>query len=206
MVHFYDVSREIENGMIVFPGNPSPRIERYATIPQNPTNESIIMMGSHTGSHVDAKLHIQNDAVSSLSIPLRTCFGKCKVFDLTDVESEIRRERLLKYSIQPDDIILLKTKNSQYNQFTYDYVHLKMDAAEYLVNCRVKTLGFDYLTVKKYGGDDDVHSLLINNLTLFEGLDLSVVREDEYFFVGFPIRINCDGSPARVVLVKDFNV
>jgi kynurenine formamidase len=40
----------------------------------------------------------------------------------------------------------------------------------------VKTLGFDYLSVKKFGSDYDVHKVLIDNLTLFEGLNLSQVR------------------------------
>jgi arylformamidase len=76
-----------------------------------------------------------------------------------------------------------------------------MDAAKQLVNSGVKTLGFDYLSVKKYGTDDDVHSLLINNLTLFEGLNLSEVSEGEYIFAGLPLRIDCDGAPARVILI-----
>ena len=77
-----------------------------------------------------------------------------------------------------------------------------MDAAQFLIEVGVKTLGFDYLSVKKYGADDDVHSLLIENLTLFEGLDLSRVSEGEYVFSGFPLRIDCDGSPARVILIE----
>jgi len=57
--------------------------------------------------------------------------------------------------------------------------------------------------VKKYGGDDEVHEVLINNLTLFEGLNLAEVPEGEYTFIGLPLRINCDGAPARVILVED---
>ena len=77
-----------------------------------------------------------------------------------------------------------------------------MDAAKYLVEVGVKTLGFDYLSVKKFGGDDDVHEMLINNLTLFEGLDLSKVPDGEYIFLGLPLRMNTDGAPARVILVE----
>jgi arylformamidase len=39
-----------------------------------------------------------------------------------------------------------------------------MDAAEYMVNRSVKTLGFDYLSVKKFGGDREVHGMLISHL------------------------------------------
>jgi arylformamidase len=87
-------------------------------------------------------------------------------------------------------------------QFRSDYVHVKLDAAKYLVEVGVKTFGFDYLSVKKPEGDDEVHEVLISNLTLFEGLNLAEVSEGEYTFIGLPLRIDCDGAPARVVLVE----
>ena len=50
--------------------------------------------------------------------------------------------------------------------------------------------------------NDEVHELLINNLTLFEGLNLSEVSAGEYLFVGLPLRIVCDGAPARAILIE----
>jgi arylformamidase len=204
MVKFYDVSLPIKEGMIVYPGNPEPMIRKYSSIPQNKVNESLITLGSHTGTHVDSKLHIQKEADGVEVIPLESLYGKCRVLDLTHVESEIHRGDLEGAQIQDGDIILLKTKNSKrgYEEFRKDYVHVKLDAAEYLVEAGVKTLGCDYLSVKKFGGDDEVHHVLINNLTLFEGLNLAEVHEGEYIFIGLPLRISCEGSPARVLLVE----
>ena len=197
MFKFYDISIQIQEKMTVYPGNPSPKITQYSSIPTHVTNESLICLGSHTGSHVDSKRHIRNNSEGAATLPLDSLYGKAKVFDLTSVENEIHKQDLEKYKIERNDIILLKTKNSRkYNQFTTDFVHIKMDAAQYLVNSGVKTLGFDYLSVKKYGGDDDVHGLLIDNLTLFEGLNLAEVPEGEYVFAGLPLRIDCDGAPA----------
>src|SRR5690606_34025036 len=132
-------------------------------------------------------------------------YGKCKVFDLVHVENEIHRQDLETFEIHPRDIVLPKTRNSTlgYVKFLENYVHLKMDAAEYLVNAGVKTLGFDYLSVKKPDGDDEVREILINNTTLFLGLSLAGVQEGEYTFLGLPLRINTDGAPARVILVKE---
>ena len=205
MVKFYDVSLPIREGMIVYPGNPGPSIKRYSSIPQKKVNESLITLGSHTGTHVDSKLHIQNGVDGTEALPLDGFYGKCKVLDLTHVENEIHQEDLKGYQIKKGDIILLKTRNSKrgYRQFRSDFVHVKLDAAEYLVNVGVKTLGFDYLSVKKFGGDAEVHEVLINNLALFEGLNLSEVPEGEYTFIGLPLRVSCDGAPARVILVED---
>jgi arylformamidase len=202
MIKIYDISIPIREKMTVYPGNPSPKISQYSSIPTNVTNESLICLGSHTGSHVDSKRHIQNTVEGTASLPLDSLYGNAKVLDLSNVENEIHKKDLEKYKIEKDDIILLKTKNSQkYDQFTTDFVHIKMDAAQHLLNSGVKTLGFDYLSVKKYGADDDVHSLLINNLTLFEGLNLADVPEGEYIFAGLPLLIDCDGAPARVILI-----
>lgn len=205
MVKFYDVSLPIREGMIVYQGNPEPSIKRYSSIPQKKVNESLITLGSHTGTHVDSKLHIQNGVDGTEALPLDGFYGKCKVLDLTHVENEIHQEDLKGYQIKKGDIVLLKTRNSKrgYRQFRSDFVHVKLDAAEYLVNVGVKTLGFDYLSVKKFGGDDEVHEILINNLALFEGLNLSEVPEGEYTFIGLPLRVSCDGAPARVILVED---
>jgi arylformamidase len=205
MQDFYDVSLEIKEGMIVFPGNPQPQIRLYASIPLNKTNESLICIGSHTGSHVDTQRHLRNEGTGSASIPLDSFYGKCKVLDLTKVEKEVHREDLEDHSIQAGDIVLLKTKNSLsgYREFREDYVHVKLDAAEYLVEAGVKTLGFDYLSVKKFGADDEVHKVLIDNLTLFEGLNLAEVPEGKYIFVGFPLKLDSDAAPARVILIKN---
>lgn len=204
MVKYYDVSLPINRGMIVYPGNPEPSIQQYSSIPQDKVNESLITLGSHSGTHVDSMYHIQNDSESVEALPLDSFYGKCKVFDLTHLDEAIHRADLEDYDIEAGDIVLLKTKNSKrgYKEFRRDFVHVKLDAAEYLVRVGVKTLGFDYLSVKKFGGDDEVHEVLIMNLTLFEGLNLAEVPKGEYTFIGLPLRISCDGAPARVILIE----
>ncbi|WP_235283380.1 MULTISPECIES: cyclase family protein [unclassified Methanosarcina] len=202
---FFDVSQLITEGMVVYPGNPKPLIERYASVPKDRVNESILTLGSHIGTHVDSRLHVRDGKEGVASLPLESFYGKCRVFDLVHVEEEIHRQDLEGFQIGPGDIVLLKTRNSTlgYVKFRENYVHLKMDAAEYLVNAGVKTLGFDYLRVKKLEGDDEVHELLINNMTLFEGLNLAGVHEGEYTFLGLPLLIDADGAPARVILVRE---
>lgn len=192
MVKFYDVSLQIRRGMIVYPGNPEPSIKRYSSIPQNKVNEYLITIGSHTGTHVDSKLHIHKDREGTEALPLNSFYGKCKVLDLTHVEKEIHRKDLERYQIHRGDIVLLKTRNSVrgHKEFNRGFVHVKLDAAEYLVKVGVKTLGFDYLSVKKFGGDDEVHEVLINSLTLFEGLNLAEVHDGEYTFLGLPLVSN----------------
>ncbi len=83
-------------------------------------------------------------------------------------------------------MILLKTENSrnQYEKFRMDFAHLTLDCAEYLVERGIKTLGMDYLSVKRFNADDEVHAVLISNLTLFEGLYLKHVDPGSYLSLG----------------------
>jgi arylformamidase len=191
--------------MVIYPGKPAPSIQRYASVSKNKVNESILTLGSHTGTHVESRLHLRDGREGVADLPLDHFYGKCRVFDLTLVEDEIHRQDLEKFEMEPVDIVLLKTRNSAlgYVKFLENYVHLKMDAAEYLVDAGIKTLGFDYLSVKKPEGDDEVRELLINNTTLFVGLNLAGIHEGEYTFLGLPLRIDTDGAPARVILVKE---
>ena len=142
MLKFYDISLLIQEKMIVYPGNPSPKISQYSSIPTNVTNESLICIGSHTGSHVDSKRHIQNSTEGAAALPLDSFYGKAKVFDLTNVESEIHKKDLEKYKIEKDDIILLKTKNSRkYNQFTTEFCSYKDGRGSIYCGFRDKNAG-----------------------------------------------------------------
>jgi len=200
----YDISMEIKEDMIVYPGNPSPKITRYANIPKQKTNESRIILGSHTGTHVDAPLHIKNNGISVKDMDLYSFYGECKVLDLTNSGREIKKEDLENKNIRKNQIILLKTRNSivKSKKFDKNFSYLSREGALYLLSKKIKAVGADYLSIKKYNQDDDVHELLINNMIVFEGLNLNAVSEGEYTFIGFPIKVDADGAPLRAVLIQ----
>lgn len=97
---FFDVSLPITEEMVVYPGKPSPSIQRYASVPRDNVNESTLTLGSHTGTHVESRLHLRDGRESAADLPLDHFYGKCKVFDLIHVENETtgRTLKYLKYS------------------------------------------------------------------------------------------------------------
>ena len=134
-----DISFTIEEGMIVYPGNPGPKIKQYKSVNEASTNESEIIIGSHTGTHIDTPLHVKNEGITADKIPV-DFFMVSVLIDLTDAGREIRKEHLLKYDneITEDLILLLKTENSlkHYNSFREDYTYISKEAAGYLVQRR----------------------------------------------------------------------
>ncbi|MEM3399739.1 MAG: cyclase family protein [Candidatus Micrarchaeia archaeon] len=203
----YDISMGIYEGMAVYPGDPPVKITRVKVMPANSSNVSLISMGSHTGTHVDAPAHIMNGAITVDSLPLEKMCGPCRLLDLMDVDGGIERQRIEKENIQEGEIILLKTKNSLhgYSDFREDFIHITPECAEFLAKTRIKALGVDYLSVQKYkAGNNFVHTAIINSgIILYEGLVLSNIKPGRYFFVGLPLKIRgCDGAPARCILIE----
>lgn len=106
-----DVSMEIEEGMIYYPGNPQPEIEKYREIPEDSTTESKICLGSHTGTHVDAPEHISEDGETAEELELQNFYGEAQVLELTGCTENVDRKDLEELDITAD-IVLLKTDNS----------------------------------------------------------------------------------------------
>lgn len=215
----FDISLPLDNKTLIYPGNPEMTIEPYRTVPEHPTNLSKISLGSHTGTHVDAPRHVDNEAIGVDKINLETCIGPCRVLDISGVEEKITISDLEKENIRQGERILVKTQNSLrgFCEFREDYIYLDGDAADYLAGQGIILFGIDGLSVKKRGGParhgkpgvaggEDVRphtSLLSKNIVIFEGLDLSGVDPGEYQFIGLPLRFtDLDGSPARAVLYK----
>jgi len=202
-----DISREVTTGMPVYSGNPTVKIVWKEKLPKASTNLSLIEMGSHTGTHVDAPRHVSNKGRGVDKIPLNQLVGKCRVLDLTKAGREIKKEHLTKYKIKKGEIILCKTKNSNmpFKKFNPDYTYIGVEASEYLRDKKIRTIGVDYLSVQKYhSGNQTVHkNFLTHNITIFEGLNLKNVKAGKYTFIGLPIKIKgCDGAPGRCLLVK----
>lgn len=200
-----DISLAVKEGMIVYPGNPKPRIEMTDGIT---STHSLLELGTHTGTHIDAPRHVFKKGKGVDKIQLTSLVGPCRVLNLTTVRESIKIADLNKFNIKKGERILVKTNNSKrgFKKFYDDYVYLDGDAADYLAEIGISLFGIDYLSVKKRGGlDQRPHTALLKKgIIIFEGLDLSGVVDEKYFFIGLPLKVgNIDGAPARAILVKN---
>ena len=201
----YDLSPEISEGMAVYKNKleKKPKLKVTRTIKEG-TNESRLEIDLHSGSHVDAPYHILQNGKTIEKINLDKFMGGAAVLDFTDVKKSINKKILLAKNFFVDDIVLLKTKNKSNKKFDFNFIYLEKTGAEYLVLKKVKAVGIDSLGIEKNQPNHETHKILLrNNIIVFEGLDLSKVKEGRYFFYGLPLKIRKgDGSPIRAVLVK----
>ncbi len=202
-----DISVPLRNEMVHWPGNPPVSIKRVKDITKGDTaNLSVISMGAHSGTHVDAPFHFLRQGQGIDNIPIDTLVGRARVLEIRDPES-IKAGELLQYHIRRGERILFKTRNSshvwQKDEFVEDFVFVSDDAAGFLVDRGVRLVGIDYLSVGsfKHGGSYVHKTLLSNGVWTIEGLNLSNVTPGKYDFICLPLRIvGGDGAPARAIL------
>ncbi|PIT92813.1 MAG: cyclase [Candidatus Harrisonbacteria bacterium CG10_big_fil_rev_8_21_14_0_10_42_17] len=204
-MNIIDISFPITKGMITYPKNPKFRVKSFST---GHSMISKIVLGTHTGTHVDVPRHVFKNGKTVEKMTLDSFFGSCKVFDFSNVCDAITVDHLSLHQIKKGDRVLIKTANSKrgFKKFYNDYVYLDGDAADWLAKKGIALFGIDALSVKKRGGSDQrPHtSLLKKNIPIVEGLDLSKVKGGNYTFIGLPLRLNgLDGSPVRAVLIKE---
>ena len=204
-----DVTVPVRSGMVHWPGDISISVEKRMDMAKgDAVTLSAITMGAHTGTHMDAPMHFIKDGKSLDALPFEATVGLARVIEIDDAVS-IEREALTSHEIQEGERILFKTRNSaidwQQNEFMEDYVYISPDAAGFLVERKVRTVGIDYLSVGALGPDGrETHRRLLGaGIWLIEGLDLSEIDAGTYQMICLPLRLqNTEGSPVRVILGK----
>lgn len=203
----YDVSMEIYEDMIVYKNKQEkrPKLRVAKDYITGNSYESVITMEMHTGTHIDAPLHMIEGGKTIESIGLEKLIRKCKVLDLTGIEDRITEEVLKEKEIQKGDFILLKTRNSFAKEFDFKFVYLEKSGAEYLKDVGVEGVGIDALGIERDQPGHETHKILLGQgVIIIEGLQLKEVEEGEYTLYAPPLKIrNVEAAPARVILIKE---
>jgi arylformamidase len=205
MPKIHDVSVSLMPGMPGFPGDPPFTIEVVQRLGESPCQLSRISLATHTGTHVDAPAHFVAGGATVDQLPLEILLGKARVLEVR-VRERVERADLEVLDLRDDLRVLLKTRMSGQllkPGFQEDHLYLTEDAAIYLVQAGIKLVGFDYLSIERFGSADFPahHALLEAGVVIVEGLDLSAVEPGEYDMTCLPLRVGGgDGAPARVVL------
>jgi arylformamidase len=199
----YDVSLPIYEGMPVYKNKPEKQ-PSFHTGQSGHVTETRIEMDVHTGTHVDAPLHMIPGGDTIETLPLEKLVRKAKVIDLTNASEAITGSDLEGKDIQTGDFVLFKTKNSWDTSFNFDFIYVNHEAAKVLTEIGVSGVGIDALGVERAQENHPTHKELFkNDVIIIEGLQLKEVPEGEYLMVAAPLKIRgLDASPARIVLIE----
>ncbi len=201
-----DISVALHPKLPTFPGDPG--FKRWLACDMSKggkTNNSHLDFGAHSGTHVDAPLHMIEGGADVTSFALDSLVGEAHVIEISDKHS-IKLAEIRGAGIAERSRVLFKTANSalwKRGEFEKNFVHLELDAARFLADLGTKLVGIDYLSVEKFGSAEfPVHQTLMRESTvILEGVDLSAIRPGKYRLFCGPIKIvGADGAPARVFL------
>jgi arylformamidase len=94
--------------MVHWPSDPPVRIEKMKDMAHGDSSTvSMISMGAHTGTHMDAPLHFIQQGIGIDKMPLDTTVGRARVIEIQDTEL-INPEELYQYHIRSGERILFK--------------------------------------------------------------------------------------------------
>ena len=204
-----DITTGISEKTPVYDGDPVPVFEKVSSISKDGFTVTRISIGTHTGTHVDAPLHLYEDGKSVADIDPKSLMGKAVLLDLssgsgpiTDIELENAYEL---YSGENADIILIKTDNCSSvcpAESPSSGRVLVASAGKWIFENRFKAVGVDTLSVDDDSSLPNHHLFLKNKINIVEYLNLKDVNPGVYFFICLPLKLDgCDGAPSRAILM-----
>lgn len=204
---FLDVTVPLASGLAAYPGNPEFELQPIKRIAEGgSSNVSRLVMGTHTGTHVDAPKHFFDDRGGVDALSLDLLIGRARVVQMAR-RGGITAADLAGAGLREDVRVLLRTGNSAFwsAPFREDYTYLSEEGARYLVDQGVKVVGIDYLSVEQFkkAGAPAHRALLSAGVVIIEGLNLAEAEPGMYELMCLPLRVTGgDGAPARVVLKR----
>lgn len=203
-----DLTHTIKEDMPVYPGTEQPKLEVASTYERDLFKETLFVMYSHTGTHIDPPAHIIKGAKTLDAFGAEQFVGKGLVIDCRDLgeNREITLELLKSHrDLDKADFLLFNTGwDKRWGDESYfeGYPCLSVEALDYVIAGNYKGIGFDTISL------DPVNSLTrhkrlfsqkeiinVENLTGLEkcGADL-------FTFVCLPMKTeSSDGAPCRAI-------
>ncbi len=212
----YDLSYNIEENMPTCgtPWHQKVEITHLGKIDTVGRNTQRIVLGSHTGTHMDAPYHFIEDGITMEALDINLMWGNITVVDfrnkrqgdvvtLDDVKKIEVKERLL--------FVFGWYHNWKTDDFYKDFPYFETDAVKYLLNGGMKVMAMDTPSpdngnaIKVIGECDSPNHLMLLKSKAFVieylcNTDV-LVGGKEYEMISLPLKVKgSDGSPARVLI------
>jgi len=204
-----DLSYDIEQTMMVYPGLSRPVLQWLATYNQEGHWSSKLTLPVHVGTHVDAPKHFVANGQSVDKIALDCLVGEAVVCNLANLNLKIITYKDLEtydQLIVSDRIIILNTGTyKQYQKPAFlQYPYLTPDAAQWLVAKAIRALGVDMMSIDPLGSQEaTAHRILLGaNIPIIENLtNLDSVPDMQPFtFIALPLKIkDGEAAPCRAI-------
>ncbi|MDR7238338.1 arylformamidase [Neobacillus drentensis] len=202
----FDVSRKLNNGMPVWPGDTAFQYEvSWPMEESGSVNVGRLELSTHTGTHVDAPFHFDNEGKKIIDLDLNLYIGPAKVIDVIGKES-IGAADLIGVDLDGCKRVLFRTLAWENpNEFPERIPHIEPNLAPFLGSKGIKLIGLDVPSVDPIDSKElPAHqSLNEHGIHILESLMLDEIEPGDYELIALPLPlVEGDGSPVRAVLRK----
>ena len=168
-------------------------------------NVSAVAMSVHTGTHLDAPYHFDEEGPDAGSLPLHHGLGPARVFEVPPAQPGISAAFLERLDWHGVERALFRTSASDLptDRFCRDFVHLTPEGAEFLAGRSLLLIGTDAPSIEDFASKTlSCHKILAaRGVVILEGLRLAGVLPGDYELICLPLKFaGLDGSPVRAVL------
>lgn len=212
-----DLTHELAPTTPVFPNYPSVAVTVLETAGQatpdgrRTLNSSVITVGLHCGTHVDAPAHFYNARPTMEAVPLEKCVGHALLIDLTPRTippySVIDVADLASYAeqLRATGKVIIKTGwAARWGDPAYFTEHpvITGAAAQFLVDCGVHLIGVDTPSVDR--SPFAAHLVFLDQaVVILENLtNLDVLPTTPFQLVALPLKLTGrEASPVRAIAI-----
>lgn len=206
MKDWIDISQRLDEKVPVWPGDtPFSYKMNWKMEDSGSVNVGQIIMSAHTGTHIDAPFHFDNEGKRVLELDINLYIGLARVIHLPGITS-IRVSELRKHDLTGVTRLLIYTgtwKNRK--AFPETIPHLEPDVASYLAGIGVRLIGLDLPSVDPLDSKElPAHrELNRHGIHILEGIVLDEISPGNYELAALPLPlVEADGSPVRAVLKR----
>lgn len=212
----YDLTFEIETGMPTCgtAWHQAVDVSPMGTIETVGRNTHKIVLGSHSGTHMDAPYHFVKNGTTMENLDIDLMWGSVTVVDFREKGrgDVVSLKDVKKITISERLLFVFGWYHHWKTERYYDgFPYFEIDAVEYLVRKGMKVMALDTpspdptnaIAVTEEGDSPNHKILLEHKVLLIEYLNNTdvLVGGKAYEMVSLPLKIKgVDGSPARVLI------
>lgn len=205
-MYIIDISRSLQAGMAVWPGDSPFHLETILDRRQGDSvNLTTLTLSAHTGSHADAPRHFTDDGLTMDAVDLRPYWGPARLVTISKAAGPLLPADFAATDLRGAERLLVRTplQGLPFDQFPDDLPYPSPELADFLGELGVLLYGTDTPSMDAIDSHDlpGHKALLGNGIAILEGLDLSGAVDGRYQLVALPLKIvGGDGSPVRAAL------
>ncbi|MEM6630849.1 MAG: cyclase family protein [Bacteroidota bacterium] len=201
-----DITRTLNPTIATWEGDTPFELKRILALNDGESiNLTTLVMSVHTGTHMDAPYHFDENGLKVEEMDLLPYWGTAQVVYIPKKEGPLLPEdfRHLDLTLAPRILIKSASSGRDPQVFYSDYVYPHPLLASFLAEKGIVLFGsdapsMDHVKSKTLEGH---HALHAQHISILEGLELAGVAEGMYELSALPLKIQGgDGSPVRAVL------